>query len=92
MSDDDERVVDFEAAKDRRDTEEIDRDQAHWEAVNQRLFEVMMTSDLSWSSLASATLRALLDALEARYDMPRLDAKKSISSSLNAFQDGAASK
>ncbi len=59
------KPIDFEAVKDRREAAEINADEAHWQAVSDRLVEVMATAGLHDTSLISATLRSLLDVLMA---------------------------
>jgi hypothetical protein len=78
--------IDFEAARGRRVEAGIDADQAHWQDVHDRLFQVMVTSGLSDISLTSAALRALLDVLVADGKGLSLDdAKDRVSRSARAF-------
>ena len=66
--------IDFEAFKERRDLAEIDADEAHWWAVVDQLIAVLWKSELSNIGITSATLRALLETLEAGGHMSRLEA------------------
>lgn len=82
-------VIDFEAAKDRRTERELDAGQAHWESVSDQLAEIMEASGLHQTSLVSAGLRAIIEALDTDTyaNISRHDAKALIARSLNAFQE-----
>ena len=77
-------IIDIEMFRVRRTLNEIEADQACWEQVRLRMGEVMCQSKLHDISLTSATLRALLDVLEAS-GLDRRSAKQSIARSLSAF-------
>jgi hypothetical protein len=77
-------IIDIEILRDRRILNEIEANQACWEQVHLGMVEVMCQSKLHDISLTSATLRALLDVLEAS-GLDRRSAKQSIDRSLSAF-------
>jgi hypothetical protein len=78
--------IDFEAFKERRTIAEIDDDEAHWWAVVDQLVAVLMKSELSDDSLTSASLRALLDLLQAGGVMNRVEAIERVTTSLDTFR------
>jgi hypothetical protein len=82
----DDKIIDFEARKDRRRAGEFDQAQVHWDNVVTELFEVMARSELPDVSVTSAALRALLDRLEEA-GMSRHDAKAQIAGCLKVFQE-----
>jgi len=83
MSDND-KIISFVDAKDRRIKTEIDSDQAQWADLNDRLFKIMMASDLQNHSLVSATINALLKTLQ-RSDMDIDEAKISVNNCVEAM-------
>jgi len=58
------KIISFEDAQDRRTNAEIDADQARWVDLRDRLLAAMMTSDLHNAALMSATINALMEALQ----------------------------
>ena len=76
------KVIDFEAAKDRRAHQE-DADHAQGE-LRARLITVMVLSGLSDSGLTSVTLNALLTVLQSKGDSQD-EAKQRIASALAAL-------
>ena len=84
MTDDEKKVVDFEAAKDARIEAEIDKDEAHWGAVRDQLLHVM-TSGLSDIGITSATLNALIERLTTLDGLSLEDAKAQIAKTLRPF-------
>lgn len=78
-------IIKFDALKDRRKKSEILADQAKWEALDRQVYELIVRhQDLSDTAITSATLSALLDALEAG-GLSRSEAKVFIAKSLRAF-------
>ena len=58
------KLMSFEDAQDRRSEAEIVADQAQWADLRHRLLVVMMASDLHNTQLTSATISALMEALQ----------------------------
>ena len=82
---DDDKIISFEAAQDRRDEAQIDTDQAHWEDLRERLLAIMMASDLHNTSLVSATVNALIEAL-AQNGLDTNDAKTAVTRCIRAMR------
>jgi hypothetical protein len=82
-------IIDFKAAKDRRTEREIDADQAQWESVQYQLALTMEASGLNQSSMVSAALSAVFEALDTdTYNNTSChDAKAFIARSLRAFRE-----
>ena len=81
-------IIDFESEKDRRTDAEMAWDQEHWENVSHYLAEIMCISRLHQTSMVSAALSAIIEALGTdAHNLSRHDAKALIGRSLKAFQE-----
>jgi hypothetical protein len=79
-------IINIETLKERRTHAVIDADEAHWNAFRDDLVERMVTSRRPDNFLVGATLRALLDVIEAG-GKNRVDAKMLIARVLNVFEE-----
>jgi hypothetical protein len=82
-------IIDFEQIKNCRLDAEIAADQDHWESVSDQLAEIMEASGLHQTSMISAALSAIIEALDTDTynNVSRHDAKALIARNLNAFRE-----
>jgi hypothetical protein len=77
-------IIDFDTAKERRAIQEIEADEAEWNAFRDQLLTVMMSTSMSNLALATAALNALLEVLQ-RSDLGLDEAKALVASQLRMF-------
>jgi hypothetical protein len=80
-------IIDFDSEKDRRKDEAIEANGIYWENVRDQFALSMEASGLDRTSMVSAALSAIFEALDtdAYNNVNRSEAKAEIARALNAF-------